>query len=171
MTETTADTSERALLQAYLGAQRKHVLGAVDGLSDEDLLRPVLPSGWSCASMIQHLALEVERFWFRQVMAGAEIGETEHTGADGNAWALPAGTSPQSVIELYRREVGLADAIVAATSLEAQPAWWPDYFASFRMDNLRDVILHVIAETACHAGHLDAARELIDGGQWMVLAN
>jgi Protein of unknown function (DUF664) len=34
---------------------------------------------------------------------------------------------------------------------------------------LRKTILHVITETATRAGHLDAARELIDGGQWLVL--
>ena len=39
------------------------------------------------------------------------------------------------------------------------------------LDDLRHVLLHVIAETACHAGHLDALRELIDGRQWMVLTD
>jgi hypothetical protein len=34
---------------------------------------------------------------------------------------------------------------------------------------MRATILHVIAETACHAGHLDAARELIDGQTWLIL--
>jgi hypothetical protein len=53
--------------------------------------------------------------------------------------------------------VQLADKIIAATSLEAPPAWWPGFFPpSFRLDNLRQVLLHVIAETACHTGHLDA---------------
>jgi hypothetical protein len=75
------------------------------------------------------------------------------------------------VLELYRREVQLADAIIAGTSLEAAPAWWPDFFApGFRLDTLRQVLLHVIAETACHAGHLDAARELTDGRTWRVLS-
>ncbi len=34
----------------------------------------------------------------------------------------------------------------------------------------RGILFHVIGETACHAGHLDAAREIIDGHQWIVLA-
>ncbi len=37
------------------------------------------------------------------------------------------------------------------------------------MPDLQFVLLHLITETACHAGHLDAARELIDGRQWVVL--
>jgi hypothetical protein len=36
---------------------------------------------------------------------------------------------------------------------------------------VREVVLHVITETACHAGHLDTARELIDGRLWMVLTD
>ena len=35
--------------------------------------------------------------------------------------------------------------------------------------HLRYIILHMIKETACHAGHLDAVRELIDGRQWIVV--
>ena len=35
--------------------------------------------------------------------------------------------------------------------------------------DLRYIMLHMITETACHAGHLDAARELIDGTQWIVV--
>lgn len=70
----------------------------------------------------------------------------------------------------YRREIELADAIIAATSLDSPPAWWPeDLFGSWRLDDLREILLHVIVETACDAGHLDAARELIDGRQSIVL--
>jgi Protein of unknown function (DUF664) len=39
----------------------------------------------------------------------------------------------------------------------------------WRLDDLRQIILHMITETACHAGHLDAARELLDGLPWLVL--
>ena len=59
--------------------------------------------------------------------------------------------------------------IIAATPLSAPPAqrdaWWGDW----DVPDLRFIVLHVIAETACHAGHLDAARELIDGRQYVVL--
>ena len=39
------------------------------------------------------------------------------------------------------------------------------------LSDLRVVMLHVLKETACHAGHLDAVRELIDGRQWIVLGD
>ncbi|TVZ04468.1 DUF664 domain-containing protein [Trebonia kvetii] len=65
--------------------------------------------------------------------------------------------------------IAKADAIIAATPLDAMPKWWPDFFNDFPARPLRSTILHVITETACHAGHLDAARELTDGTQWLVL--
>jgi hypothetical protein len=42
-------------------------------------------------------------------------------------------------------------------------AGWTDHFEHWRLRDLREIILHVITETAVHAGHLDAARELLDG--------
>ena len=159
-------TKETETLLASLNSQREHVLGILDGLPAEALRRPVLPSGWTCLGLVRHLALDVERFWFRAVVAGEPWPDDE----PDNAWQVPAGLTASAVLDLYRREVERADAIIAATSLDSPPAWWPaDLFGSWRLDDVREIVLHVIAETACHAGHLDAARELIDGQQWIVL--
>ena len=73
------------------------------------------------------------------------------------------------VLDLYRRECERSDAVLVATDLDAPPQWWPDHFGEWRMDDLREIAMHVVTETACHAGHLDTARELVDGRQWMVL--
>jgi uncharacterized damage-inducible protein DinB len=154
-----------ALLQA-LNAQRDHVLDALTGLPDEALRRPVLPSGWACIGLVQHLALDVERFWFRAVAAGEPVELA--SGAD--AWHVPAGVSVGAVVDLYRAEAARSDAVITATALDARPAWWPvQVFADLPERNLRSTILHVLTETACHAGHLDAARELLDGRQHLVL--
>ena len=50
-----------------------------------------------------------------------------------------------------------------------RPQQWAEHFGSWRLPDLRAILLHVIVETACHAGHLDAARELIDGNTWLIL--
>jgi hypothetical protein len=71
------------------------------------------------------------------------------------------------VLDLYRRENAASDAVLAGLSLDAPPARWPEYFEDWRLQDVREVILYVIAETATHAGHLDAARELLDGRTWM----
>lgn len=167
MTHSTL-VDEKGLLRAYLDAQRKHVLGIMEGLSEEDMRRPVLPSGWTFLGLVQHLALDDERFWFRAVVAG-EQPVIDSLAIGGNAWDVAADVSAQDIVDLYRQEIERSNAIIAETPLNAPPAWWPDFFGSFRLDSLQDVILHVITETACHAGHADAARELIDGRTWMVI--
>ncbi|HEX6683334.1 MAG TPA: DinB family protein [Candidatus Limnocylindrales bacterium] len=154
--------SELQTLLGCLDGQRRHVLGILEGLGEEALRRPVLPSGWSCLGLVQHLAVDDERFWFRGVVAG-DPGVLD----GGDAWKVGDAVD---VLGLYRREIELSNAVIAATGLDSPPKWWPeDLFGDFRLDSLREVMLHMITETACHAGHLDAARELIDGRQWLVL--
>jgi Protein of unknown function (DUF664) len=155
-----------ALLKS-LDAQREHVLGILEELPDEALRRSVLPSGWSCVGLVQHLALDVECFWFRQVVAGEKVAR--EPGGDASAWLVDANVPPAHVFNRYRQEIERANQIIAATSLDAAPAAWPDFFGEWRLPDLRAVVLHVITETACHAGHLDAARELLDGRTWLVL--
>ncbi|MGO8726041.1 MAG: DUF664 domain-containing protein [Streptosporangiaceae bacterium] len=70
---------------------------------------------------------------------------------------------------LVPREIELANAIIASADPDAEPARWLSQWGDWRLHNLREIMLHVITETACHAGHLDAVRELIDGRTWMVL--
>lgn len=163
---------ERATLMGSLRAQRAHVLSMVDGLDEEALRRPVLPSGWTALGLVQHLALDVERFWFRAVVAGERAAIAELAEPPANAWHVGDDVPAQVVLDRYRRECELADAIVARTRVDAAPAWWPgDLFGAWRMDDVREIVLHVVTETACHAGHLDAARELIDGRLWLVLTD
>jgi hypothetical protein len=83
------ESRESAVLLAALDAQREHVLGILEGLPEEALHRPVLPSGWTCLGLVRHLALDVERFWFRAAFAGEEI-ESGQAGdpdeASDDAW-------------------------------------------------------------------------------------
>ncbi|MFE7558480.1 DinB family protein [Kitasatospora sp. NPDC057500] len=161
--------TDTAALLRVLDAQRRHVLGILDGLDDAALRRPVLPSGWHCLGLVQHLALDVERFWFRAVVAGEEAVVRDLAEED-DAWRVGADVSAADVLARYRREAERADAVVAAGPADRALAWWPhDLFGEPHLHTLGDVLLHVITETACHAGHLDAARELLDGRRWLVL--
>lgn len=161
------DADAAALLRS-LNAQRDHVVGILEGLTDDQLSRPVLPTRWSCLGLVHHLALDVERFWFQTVVAG-ELRAAEAGGEKASAWQVPSGMRAAEVLALYRHEIERANKIIEAVPLDAAPAYWPEFFGSFRLADLRAVLLHVITETACHAGHLDAVRELIDGRTWMVL--
>lgn len=158
-------TETKAMLR-QLRAERGHILAAIEGLSDADLRRGVLPSGWSCLGLVKHLAVDVERFWFRKAVAGEDVELCE--GAEG--WTVGAETPAEEILALYKDECERSDAIITATAMEACPRWWPDeLFPGFPARELRRTVLHVIAETATHAGHLDAVRELIDGRQSLVL--
>jgi hypothetical protein len=161
---TTVMSDEGRALLSRLDGQREHVLGILEGLPEEDLRRAVLPSGWTCLGLVQHLAVDVERFWFRQVMAGETEGRPPPEQDALAAWNVSPDVPAGEVFAQYRREAELASAVIAATPMDAEPAWWPEWFGGgWRLASLRELTLHVIAETACHAGHLDVVRELIDG--------
>jgi hypothetical protein len=161
--------AEKQLLQSHLAAQRRHVVGIVEGLSDEQLRGPVLPSGWSCLGMLRHLTLSDERYWFRCVMGGES---TDYFPTEpGGDWVVGTDESPVDVLAEYAAECARSDALIEAMALDDPPAApdpvWQEWGTSF--PDLRTVLLHVMTETAVHAGHLDAVRELIDGRQWIVL--
>lgn len=167
MTATGSGLSETdARLLERLGAQRHHVLGITEGLSETQLTTPVLVSGWSIAQLLHHLALDDERFWFKAVVAGRPDAIAE-LGPD--AWQVADGRTGEDVRALYRREAAATDELLCGISWDAAPAWWPDFFGDFRLTSVRDVVVHMVVETATHAGHLDVVRELIDGRQWLVL--
>jgi hypothetical protein len=166
--EAPSSVELRTLLK-YLNAQRAHALASLEGLDDSVLRRPILPSGWTCLGLLQHLALDVERFWFRAVVAGEQTVIDELAEAP-DAWRVGADVPAEAVFDRYRQETARANAIISATPLDMPPAWWPpDLFSDSRFGTVREVGLHVITETACHTGHLDAAREMNDGKLWLVL--
>lgn len=167
MPDTTAIDETSALLRS-LNNQRQHILGAIEGLSEEDVRRGVLPTGWSCLGLVQHLAIDVEEWWFQTVIAG---GGADDPGDDAsNAWVAGPDAAVEAVLDAYRRHAERSDEILRATPLDGEPAWWPvEVFGDWRLDTVRQIVLHVLTETACHTGHLDAARELIDGKTWLIL--
>jgi uncharacterized damage-inducible protein DinB len=159
-------SEETSMLLSSLNNQREHVLGSLEGLPDEGLRRAVLPTGWSCLGLVQHLALDVERFWFRGIVGG----DASLLGGYPDAWQVTEDVPAGEVLARYRSEIDQANAIISATSAQTAPAILPsEIWPSMQIRTVRQVMLHVITETACHAGHLDAARELIDGQTWLVL--
>jgi uncharacterized damage-inducible protein DinB len=164
MTTSPRSFDTRAMLPDLVSQQRR-ILGILDGLDDEALRRAVLPSGWSCAGMVRHLTL-MTLFWFVEVMTGARTDPPEPDEQDEFhvTDARPAST----ILDAFAHETRAAVALVQDLPLDTPPAWWPDdtFPDGWRLDSLFEVLLHVLVETSCHAGHLDAARELIDGRTW-----
>jgi len=160
---------ETEVLLGFLDAEREHVLGILEGFSEEQLRRPMLPSGWNCLGMVKHLALSDEHYWFQCVVAG-ESFDFFPEGPDAD-WQVGPDESAEDIFGLYRDEIARSNAIIAATPLLAPPRQLDPRWGEWgkRFTDLRFVMLHVLKETATHAGHLDAAAELLDGRQWIVL--
>lgn len=160
MTTLTQTVDTTALLESLAGQQQR-VLGILAGLDEHQLRRSVLPSGWSCLGMVQHLT-GMTTFWFVEVMTGQRIDDNV-----GDGFAVADGRSSAQVLDAYRTATEQGARAVEALPSSTPPAWWPDgLFGDWRLDSLAAVCLHVLVETSCHAGHLDAARELIDGRTW-----
>jgi uncharacterized damage-inducible protein DinB len=157
-------TTKRELLE-WLDAQRRHVVEQVRAMPAEARRRSNVPSGWTPRGVVRHLTLDVERVWFRAVMAGESVDLPE--GYDG--WIAPEPQSDEELLEQYANECRLAAAAVEKLGLDAEPAWWFEDGGDPPYSSLREILLHVIVETATHAGHLDICRELVDGGQRLVL--
>ncbi len=157
---------ERAALLAHLAAERSHVLAAVEGLSEEDLTRPAAPSGWSIAQLLSHLTYDDEIFWGGAILGG----DQECIGLIQDGWKVPV-TSGEDAVAEYRLRQRNNDALLADVDLDAPPRWWPpeDVFPFPPFGDARDCLLRLLMETATHAGHLDLAREHMDGRQHLVV--
>ena len=153
------DDSEKEALLVFLDAQRASVLTIIEGLDEKALTTSVVPSGWTPLGLIEHLGY-AERHWFQEIVTGS---------AEPVAWPdddhepLTTPRSPAIVHAFYRAQCARSNAVIAVTPLSTPPVGrHPDPLGKETTD-LRRIILHMIEETARHAGHLDLARELIDG--------
>jgi hypothetical protein len=159
-----AEPDPKADLRRYLQRGREAVLWKLDGLSEYDIRRPMVPTGTNLLGLVKHLA-SGELGYFGEVF-GRPSGEPLpwlDEGAEPNAdmWAT-VGQSREEIIGLYHRAWAHSDATIAALALDAtgHVPWWPE---DRRDPTLHQVLVHVIAETDRHAGHADIVRELIDG--------
>ncbi|MEJ2856893.1 MULTISPECIES: DinB family protein [unclassified Saccharothrix] len=150
---------EKEALAAFLAAQRSSVVAILEGLDEAALRTAVLPSGWTPLGMVEHLG-HAERHWFQEVVTG-HAEPLPGSGADDPP--LTTSSPVEAVFAFYREQCAISDAVLAATPLSAVPVGrHPGPFAD-EIKEFRDVVLHMIEETARHAGHLDVARELLDG--------
>ena len=154
----------KADLHRYLQAGREALLWKLDGLSEYDVRRPLVPTGTNLLGLVKHVA-SVEAGYFGETF-GRPFGERLpwfEDGAEPNAdmWAA-AGESREQIVGLYHRAWAHSDATIDALGLDAigHVLWWPDDRSKV---TLHQILVHVIAETHRHAGHADIVRELVDG--------
>ena len=152
------------MLRTFLRAQRESVRAIVEGLSEEAWHRSVVLTGWTPAGMLEHLG-GAEWHWFQGVVAGRQPElpgdlDVDQVPYDPMSVVFTSDASSAEVLAFYRDQCVESESVLATTSLSAPPR---GRHGPYEPPNVRWVVLHMIEETARHAGHLDLARELLDG--------
>lgn len=154
--EPPSNGTEKETLEAFLDYHRDTLVMKCEGLSDEELRRPMVVSGTNLLGVVKHLGY-VERWWFQEVFA-AKSAEFLRRSDDPDAeFRIEASDSTESIIEFYKEECAKSRAIVVA----AKPEDIAKHSNSER--SLRWILIHMIEETCRHNGHVDILREMIDG--------
>ncbi|MFG1704435.1 DinB family protein [Nonomuraea sp. M3C6] len=152
------DDDEKDALLTFLEAQRASVLAIIDGLDVEALTTAVLPSGWTPLGLVEHLG-HAERHWFQEIATGA----AEPLPWPDDHTPLLTPRPPAVVFAFYRAQCERSNAVLASLPLSTPPRERHPGPLGDEINDLRGIVLHMIEETARHAGHLDVVRELLDG--------
>lgn len=143
------NADETELLLGWLGYLRGAVARKLGGVTDEDSRRR--PDGRliPLLGIVNHLT-HVEWRWIDGGILGESVSRSEDEFFPGPELTVPA------ALAAYRERAAATDAVVRSRPLETP---------CLRREgtSLRWVLLHLINETARHAGHADAVRELLDG--------
>jgi uncharacterized damage-inducible protein DinB len=157
--EPSLTGDERETLLGFLDWHRATLEWKCAGLTDEQLRRKSSPpSTLSLLGLLRHMA-EVERAWFRRVLAGEEVGLVYSDSMDFQAAYDAAEADVEQAWRNWRAEVQQAREIANARELEATGT----HHRSGDTFSLRWILVHMIEEYARHNGHADFLREAIDG--------
>ncbi|NUR07561.1 MAG: DUF664 domain-containing protein [Nocardioidaceae bacterium] len=147
------------LFARYLDFYRETVVRKAESLSDDDLRRSRLPSGWTPVELVSHLA-HMERRWFVWGFLGEDVDDPWGEARD-DRWHVPDDV-PLDVPVAMLREVGRRTTDLLATHALDEPAPPGPRFDD-EPPTLSWICFHVLQEYARHAGHLDIAVELAGG--------
>ncbi|MGW4223250.1 DinB family protein [Streptomyces bauhiniae] len=148
------NADEKTTLLTFLAYLRESVLAKAAGVPEPAVRMPGVPSGTSLLQLLKHLAA-VELNWF--VWA--------YTGADRDRWDDEGTVSPDDtasdLADAYRAAIARANEVVLACTDLNRPG--ARSLRETPPPSMRWVLVHMIEETARHAGHADILREQIDG--------
>jgi uncharacterized damage-inducible protein DinB len=148
---------DKQSLHVSLDRHRDAVLWKVEGLDDAELRRPMTPSGTNLLGMVKHLAT-VEYGWFCETFGRPSEAlpfDEDDPEAD---MRVNSDETTGDILAFYGRARAAADQVIDEVDLDQTGTSWSGETVSMRW-----VLIHMIEETARHAGHADILRELIDG--------
>ena len=151
-------------LKRYLQVQRDALVWKLEGLGEREIRWPMTPTGTNLLGLVKHVAsMELEYFGGVFDRPSGEPLPWLEDDAEDNAdmWAT-ADQSREWVVDLYQRAWAHADTTIDDLALDARGhVWW--WRAGKQDVTLHQILVHMIVETARHAGHADVVRELSDG--------
>jgi hypothetical protein len=156
-------STPKETLHRYLQMHRDALLWKLEGMDERQVRWPMTPTGTNLLGLVKHVS-SMEFGYFGEVfgLPAAEPLPWLEPGSEINAdmWAT-ADQSREWVVDFYRRAWAHADGTIEALDLDAPGSvpWWPPERADV---TLHHILVHMIAETARHAGHADVVRELTD---------
>lgn len=150
---------EREQLDGFLDFHRATVVLKAGGLTDEQARRQLVPSELTTvAGLVAHLTW-VEEWWFDNVIAGRPDRWKEAFDTDQDAeFRVGARTPLPKLIEEYGARCQQSRDVLAARALDDEVT-----APNGKLFTVRWIVIHMIEETARHAGHLDLLREMLDG--------
>ena len=154
----------KADLHRYLQDAREALLWKLDGLSEYDIRRPMVPTGTNLLGLVKHVA-SVELGYFGDTFGrpfGERLAWLEDDAEPNADMRATVAESREQITGLYRRAWAHSDATISTLALDAvgHVPWWPENRSEV---TLHKILVHMIAETDRHAGHANIVRELIDG--------
>jgi uncharacterized damage-inducible protein DinB len=170
MTAPEPVAGERADLLQSLARQRHFLRNTTRGLTDEQAAQRTTASELSLGGLIKHVTL-TERQWMRFIVEGpAAMSWDEASAGDWMAgFKMLDGETLAGLLETYAQVAQqTGELVVQLPDLDAaQPLPPAPWFEPGARWSARRVLLHVIGETAQHAGHADIIRESLDGAKSM----
>jgi uncharacterized damage-inducible protein DinB len=150
----------RGLLLDYLDFFRTTVAAKLDGLSADELAMSTVPSGWTPAGLVNHLA-NVERRWLEWGFLAEPLADPWRDADSAGGWLTP----DASVAELRQLldDAGARSRTIVEAHALTEVAAVGGRFDGATAPQLQWILLHLIQEYARHTGHLDISRELVDG--------
>ena len=171
MTDSTSTDRERADLLSALGKHRGFLRQTLRGVTDGDAGRPTTVSELCLVGVVKHVT-DTEQMWAGFIEHGADAfpawDDPDAFQRRVDSFRMLPDDTVTTVLERYAEVAAATDALVASIpSLDdghplPEAPWFEDGSWSARR-----VVLHLLAETAQHAGHADIIREAIDGAKTM----
>jgi uncharacterized damage-inducible protein DinB len=154
----------KEVLLGFLDYYRSVVIRKIDGLTDAQLRASRLPSGWTALGLLKHLVY-MERRWLRWGFGAEQIPDPRGDEDQAGRWHAGPGDTAASLIAALHAAGEQTRAIAAAAELTDISALGGRYSSDDPRPRptLAWILTYVLQEYARHAGHLDVARELIDG--------